>query len=151
MDLRAELTPPSVSEERLRELCREILRVADLVLCGDESAEREVEAFNARTGHDYAALDFAEYGGSRDLAEFALEAGRPAWPQVAGVTVDELVEIVSRLLAGDPESDYYLRLLQANVAHPRVSDLIFGPTAGLRGGTAEQVVGELLGYRPIAL
>ncbi|MEU6162393.1 hypothetical protein [Streptomyces sp. NPDC047130] len=151
MDLRAELMPPSVSEERLDELCREIVRIADLVLRGAEGAEREIEAFNARTGHGYVALDFAGYGGRREPAEFALEAGRPAWPQVEGITVDELVEVVSRVLAGDPESDYYLLLLRANVSHPRVGDPVFGPSAGLRGGSARQIVGELLGYQPIAL
>lgn len=143
--------PPSVSQQRLDELCREISRIADLVLCGSESARQEIETFNARTGHDYAALDFADYDGSRDLAEFALEAARPVRPRIADITADELVEIVRRLLAGDPESDYYLRLLQTNVSHPRVSDLIYHPPAELRDASAEQIVDEALGYRPIAL
>ncbi|MDH6279827.1 hypothetical protein M2280_001036 [Prescottella agglutinans] len=151
MDLRAQLLPPPVSRQRLDELCREISRIAELVLCGSESAGREITAFNARTGHDYAAHDFAEYGGSRTLAEFALEAARPARPRIADITTDELVEIVRRLLTGDPESDYYLRLLEANVSHPRVSDLIFYPPTELGDASAEQIVDEALAYRPIAL
>ncbi|GAB2635360.1 hypothetical protein ABI214_25230 [Prescottella soli] len=151
VDLRAELLPPSVSQQRLDELCREISRIADLVLCGSESAGQEIEAFNARTGHDYAALDFVEYDESRDLAEFALEVARPVRPRIADMTTDELVEIVGRILAGDPDSDYYLRLLDANMAHPRVSDLIFHPPAELRDASAEQIVDEALRYRPIAL
>ncbi len=151
VDLRAELVPPLVSRQRLDELCREIQRIADLVVCGAESTDEEIRAFNARTGHDYSAVDFAEYGGSRSLVEFALEAARPARPRIADITTDELVEIVRRLLAGAPESDYYLRLLKANVSHPRVSDLIFHPPAELRDASAQQIVDEALGYRPIAL
>ncbi|MGW9032255.1 hypothetical protein ACWGQ5_51400 [Streptomyces sp. NPDC055722] len=125
MDLRAELMPSSVSRQRLDELCREILRIADLVLCGAGNADEAVTACNARTGHDCEALDFAAQNGSRSLDEFALEAARPARPRIADITTDERVEIVRRLLAGDPESRYFLRLLAANVSHPRVSDLVF--------------------------
>ncbi|MEW2472093.1 bacteriocin immunity protein [Streptomyces sp. NPDC046994] len=151
MDLRAELTPPQVSRQRLDELCSEILHIADLVLCGSGSADEGITAFNARTGHSYVALDFAEYDGSRNLVEFALEAARPARPRIADITTDELVEIVRRLLASDPESDYYLRLLEANVSHPRVSDLIFHPPAELLDASAEQIVDEALKYRLITL
>jgi hypothetical protein len=101
VDLRAELPPPQVSEQRLDEPCREISRIAE--------------------------------------------------PRIVDITTDELVEIVRRVLAGDPESDYYLRLLEANVSHPRVSDVIFYPPAELRDASAEQIVDEILGYRPIAL
>ncbi|MFJ9523660.1 hypothetical protein ACIRPK_36205 [Kitasatospora sp. NPDC101801] len=151
MDLRAELLPPSVSRQRLDELSREIERIAEVVLVGDESVDDEIKAFNAKTGHDYVALNFAEYDSSRSLGEFALEAARPARPRIADVTTDELVEVVRRILAGDPECDYYLRLLEANVPHPRVSDLIFHPPVELRDGSAEQIVDEALSYRPIAL
>ncbi|MGW2770823.1 hypothetical protein [Streptomyces sp. NPDC001275] len=151
MDLRAELMPPSVSQQRLDELCREIERIAELVLTGAESVDDEIRAFNAKTGHDYVALDFTEYDGSRSLGEFALEAARPARPRIADVTTDELVEIVRRILACGLESDYYLRLLEANVSHPRVSGLIFHSSAELRDASAEQIVEEALRYRPIAL
>lgn len=146
-----ELTPPPVSPHRLDELCREILRIADLLLGGAANAAEEIAAFNARTGHHYTALDFAEHDGGRSLADFALEAARPAAPRIAGITTGELVEIVRRVLAGGPESGYYLRLLEANAAHPRVADLIFRPPADLRDAAAEQIVDEALRYRPIAL
>ncbi|WP_433611261.1 bacteriocin immunity protein [Prescottella agglutinans] len=151
MNLRAELLPPPVSRQRLDEVCREISRIAELVLCGSDTAGQEITAFNARTGHDYAAHDFAEYNGSRTLTEFALEAARPVRPRIADITTDELVEIVRRLLSDDPESDYYLQLLEANVSHPQVSDLIFYPPAELRDASAEQIVDEALRHRPIAL
>ncbi|MFI8952804.1 hypothetical protein ACIGO6_40935 [Streptomyces sp. NPDC053750] len=51
----------------------------------------------------------------------------------------------------DPESDYYLRLLEANVSHPRVSDLVFHRSDNFQAASAQQVVDEALKYRPIAL
>ncbi|MER7585032.1 hypothetical protein [Kitasatospora sp. NPDC097691] len=151
MDLRLELLPPPVSRERLDELCREIERISDLVVLRSEDADEAIEAFNAMTGHDYGALDFAEYDASRDLENFAREAARPAHPRVPDITRDELVEVVRRLSAAFPESDYYLRLLSANVSHPRVSDLLFHPPAELQEASAEQIVEEALKYRPISL
>ncbi|MFE7245631.1 hypothetical protein [Streptomyces sp. NPDC057582] len=149
MDLRPELLPPPVSRERLGELCAEVDRIADLLAARSEAAGEAITAFNAMTGHDYVALDFAEYDGSRSLEEFAREAARLARPVVADITRDELVEIVRRLLTASPESAYYLRLLEANVSHPRVSDLVFHPSD--KGASAEQIVDEALKYRPIAL
>ncbi|GAA0318347.1 hypothetical protein GCM10010302_66760 [Streptomyces polychromogenes] len=151
VDLRPELSPPSVSRRRLDELCAEVERIVELLETCPEAAGGAITAFNAMTGHDYRALDFAEYDGSRSLEEFAREAARPARPVVADITRDELVEIVRRLLTASAESDYYLRLLQANVSHPRVSDLVFHPSGSLRDPSAEQIVDMALAYRPIAL
>ncbi|GAA4635260.1 hypothetical protein GCM10023196_080030 [Actinoallomurus vinaceus] len=152
MNLRPELLPPAVDHQRLAELGEEIERIAHLVHQGRRSeADEAVAAFNARTGHTYAVSDFVEYGASRDLEEFAREAARPARPRVGDITRSELVEIVRRIMAGDPETDYYLRLLEVNVAHPRVSDLIFHPPAELQDAPAETIVEAALSYRPIAL
>ncbi|MCX5129315.1 hypothetical protein [Streptomyces sp. NBC_00347] len=140
-----------MSRQRLGELCAEVARIADLLAARPEAAGEAITAFNAMTGHDYLAPDFAEYDGSRSLEEFAREAARPARPVVAGITRDELAEIVRRLLTASPESDYYLRLLEANVSHPRVSDLVFHPSGKLHGASAEQIVDEALKYRPIVL
>ncbi|WP_245689819.1 hypothetical protein [Streptomyces chattanoogensis] len=151
MDLRPELLPPPVSRQRLDELSREIERIAGLVAEGSDGADEAVRAFNAMTGHAYAALDFAAYDAGRSLGEVAREAARPARPRVPDITRDELVEIVRRLLAADPESDYYVRLLDANVPHPRASDLVFHPSNGLRNASGEDIVDAALRYRPIAL
>ncbi|AWK12876.1 hypothetical protein DDQ41_12475 [Streptomyces spongiicola] len=67
------------------------------------------------------------------------------------MTRDELVEIVGRLLAADPESDYYLLLLKANAPHPGVGDLVFHASDGIQDASAEEIVNEALNYRPIAL
>ncbi|MFC9461495.1 hypothetical protein ACFWN5_21420 [Streptomyces sp. NPDC058430] len=151
MDLRSELLPPPVSRERLDELCSEIERIADLLASRPDAAKEAIAAFNAMTGHDYDVLDFAEYDGSRSLEEFAREAARPARPVVSNLTRDELVEIIRKLLTASPESDYYLRLLEVNVSHPRVSDLVFHPSDDLKDASAEEILDEALKYRPIVL
>ncbi|MGW6941753.1 hypothetical protein ACWGF3_22515 [Streptomyces xanthophaeus] len=151
MELRPELSPPPVSRQRLDELCAEVERIADLLEARPEAAREAIAAFNAMTGHDCVALDFAEYYGSRSLEEFGRAAARPARPTVSDITRDELVEIVHRLLEADAESDYYLRLLEANVSHPRVSDLVFHRSDNLQAASAGQIVDEALKYRPIAL
>ncbi|MFD0065256.1 hypothetical protein ACFRAI_29685 [Streptomyces sp. NPDC056637] len=151
MDLRPELLPPPVSRERLDELCSEIERIADLVASRPDAANEAIAAFNAMTGHDYDVLDFAEYDGSRSLEEFAREAARPARPVVSNLTRDELVEIIRKLLTASPESDYYLRLLEVNVSHPRVSDLVFHSSDDLKDASAEEILDEALKYRPIVL
>ncbi|MBT2458167.1 hypothetical protein J7E98_26380 [Streptomyces sp. ISL-86] len=151
VDLRPELLPPPVSRQRLEELSCEIDRIADLVAVRPEEADEAIRSFNDATGHEYVALDFAEYWGSRDVEEFAREAARPACPRVADVSRAELVEIVRRVLVAAPECAYYLRLLEANVAHPRIGDLIFHPSDALQDVSAEEVVEAALKYRPIAL
>ncbi|MFG3496856.1 hypothetical protein [Streptomyces sp. NPDC047928] len=151
MDLRPELLPPPVSRQRLEELSCEIDRIAGLLADRSEDADEAIRTFNTMTGHDYTAYAFTHYWRGRDLEDFARGAARPARPRVADITRDELVEIVRRILAGDPEIDYYLVLLQANVLHPAVTGLIFHPPDGLQNAAAEEIVDEALKYRPIAL
>jgi hypothetical protein len=77
------------------------------------------------------------------------------------LTRDELIEIVDKLIRCDPadeaEQDRLLWLFEANVLHPRASNLIFfpdhelGPEYEGRVLTAEQVVDIALAYKPIEL
>lgn len=140
-----------MSRQRLDELCAEVERIAGLLVSRPEVADEAIAAFNAMTGHEYGACDFAGYAGSRSSEEFAREAARPARPVIADISRGELVEIVRRLLMASPESDYYLRLLEANLSHPRVSDLVFHSLHALQDASAEQIVDEALKHRPIAL
>ena len=154
MELRPELLPPPVSPERIDEVSREIERICDLLERASPDSSRVASAiadFNAMTGHAYAADDFAEYYESRDLEDFALEAARPAWPRVPDVTRDELVEVTQRILddPAGPDCDYYLLILQANVPHPAITDLIFRQSAGARR-TAAEIIDEAFSHRPIA-
>ncbi|MCO5968411.1 hypothetical protein [Actinoallomurus soli] len=152
MNLRPELLPPATDQERLAEIGEEIERIADLAGRGRRpAADEAIAAFNARTGHDYVLHDFVAYHGSRSLEEFAREAARPARPRIPDITRPELVEIVHRILAADPETDFYLRLFECNTPHPGASDLIFNPPAHLDGGSAEAIVDAALSYRAVAL
>ncbi|WP_329082695.1 MULTISPECIES: bacteriocin immunity protein [unclassified Streptosporangium] len=80
-----------------------------------------------------------------------IATARPERLKVSDITQEELAEIVRRIMEADPDSDFYLRLLEANVLHPRVSDLIFWPPEELQDATAEEIVEAALKYRPIAL
>ncbi|WP_351223414.1 hypothetical protein [Streptomyces sp. NPDC002133] len=56
-----------------------------------------------------------------------------------------------RVLAAGSESDCYLLLLNANVSHPRVGDLICHPSDDFQDASVEEIVDEALKYRPILL
>ncbi|MFI6874543.1 hypothetical protein ACIBL6_13970 [Streptomyces sp. NPDC050400] len=143
-----------MTDQRLDELSREIDRISDLVGERSPSAADAIRAFNDATGHAYTAFDFATSCSSRDVEEFALEAARPAFPRVADVTREELIEIVGRVLANTAAHDYYLLLLEVNLPHPAVSGLIYHPGDAFQGrqdATAEEIVDKALSYRPIAL
>lgn len=150
MDLRPELTPPPVSPQRLAELCQEIRKISQL-LDDREPAEAAIARFNetAGPGHCYEAYTFRHYWRSIEIEDFAKNAARPADPRVLDITRDELAEIVRRIMAVDPDSDYYLRLFETNVPHPHASDLIYWPPAELREASAEQIVDAALDWRPV--
>ncbi|MFH8562130.1 hypothetical protein [Streptomyces sp. NPDC017988] len=150
MDLSSELLPPPVEQQHAEGLCSEIERIADVIARGGP-ADDAIAAFNERTGHGYVPLDFTEYYGWRDLQDFAREAARSAWPKVPDITRDELTEIVRRVLANDADADYYLRLFEVNVPHPRAASLIFHPPAELRDASAQAITDAALSYRAFAL
>ncbi|MFC6022089.1 hypothetical protein ACFP2T_38745 [Plantactinospora solaniradicis] len=150
MTLRPELCPPMVGSHRIASLCTTIETIAGLLERG-ESADGAITAFNAETGHDYAADYFLTYWKSCSVEDFALEAARPARPKVANVTRDELIEIVGRIQAVDDDIDYYVLLLETNVAHPRVTELIFWPPPELVNASPETIVDAALAYQPISL
>lgn len=150
MQLRPELCPPTVSSARAGQLRAAIEEIARLLEDG-EPPDAAIGAFNADTGHCYAAEHFLTYWESRDLEAFVLEAARPSRPQVPDITRDELIEIVRRILAAEDTSDYYVLLLTTNVQHPRVTDLIFWPPPELVDASPESIVDAALSYQPIAL
>jgi hypothetical protein len=70
---------------------------------------------------------------------------------VAQLSKQELVSVVQKLLdaAGtEEELDALLRLLERNVPHPEVSDLIYFPKVAM---TADEIIEVALSYRPIQL
>lgn len=150
MELRPELRPPVVGPQRIAEF-RAAIEAIEGLLDGGESADAAIDAFNAETGHGYDADYFRCYSESRSIEALALEAARPARPRVANVTRDELVEIVRRIQAAGDDLDYYVRLLQANVVHPGITDLILWPPLEMIDASPEPIVDTALSYQPIAL
>ncbi|WP_069164452.1 hypothetical protein [Nocardia altamirensis] len=67
------------------------------------------------------------------------------------ITRDELIEIIGRVMVGDSNTDYFLRLLNANMSYPAITDLIFHPPPESRDASAEQIVDIALSHRPIAM
>ncbi|MEV4173746.1 hypothetical protein [Nonomuraea sp. NPDC049709] len=152
MELRPELLPPPVPRERVEQLGAQIDRIAELLEEGMmPEARQAVTTFNEQTGHRYEPEDFASYWESQDLEEIATNAARPVPPRVPDITRAELAEIVRRIMEADPEADYFLALLEANVLHPHISDLIYWPPEELRSATPEEIVEAALSYRPIPL
>jgi len=69
------------------------------------------------------------------------------------MTRQELIEVARGLLAAsesEAEFDRLLDVLERNVPHPTVSDLIFHPPDGIEL-SAEEVVDSALAYVPTAL
>ena len=63
----------------------------------------------------------------------------------------ELVQLVERIMNArgtEEELERLLSTLEANVPHPRVSDLIFFPDKQM---SAEEIVDAALAYRPFGL
>ncbi|GEC91337.1 bacteriocin immunity protein [Brevibacillus brevis] len=68
-----------------------------------------------------------------------------------GLSKKELVELVEKIIRVDgteEEIDEMMNLLEKNVPHPEVSDLIFWNEKEL---TPEEIVEEALNYMPIKL
>ncbi|MFF9135896.1 hypothetical protein ACF1AY_38800 [Streptomyces sp. NPDC014776] len=75
---------------------------------------------------------------------------------VMSLTREQLVDLVNRIMDAEgteDDDDQLIEILEANVVHPRVLNLIYHPEVeGLReGATAEQIVDAALTYKPIAL
>ncbi|OWA34999.1 hypothetical protein B9G55_14785 [Saccharibacillus sp. O16] len=173
MNLRAELLPRRVSAQKREEIERAIGEIEDLLEQGeDQEGHVALEAFNARYGQSYQPDDFCSRAEELTQAEWAWRIAQPPIRRIADITREELIEIVRRIQqpehaaeqqredeAGEAWSegmsfrgheaalqDFYLELLEAQVAMPDVSDLIFWNDL-----EPEEVVDRALAYQPIIL
>ena len=148
MKLRKQLLP-NTDTDRIKEVTK---RVTD-ILKGIE-AKQDVSVlirnFNEFTGRSYDLEDFQHFEETEVLEEFARIAASPRPKKINDISKKELIEIVSRVLDGDPDIIFYQELFEANVPHPRASDLIFLPEElGFEKElTASQIVEEALNYEP---
>jgi hypothetical protein len=144
MILRPELNPPSLDPAR-------VARLAELAdwIDGARPGEWEAELaeFQALSGVAVPFEDFQGIYGGMDHAEWVRRLlYRQVTPRLDDLTLEEMIEIVSRLMPqnGHPDSEFYLQLFLANSKHPGGTDLIFWPNlvpelAQDREPTAEEI------------
>jgi hypothetical protein len=125
MELRSELMPPALDETL-------VARLAKLAAAIDGARpgqwEEHLAEFN-RLAH--TAIPFADfqgiYGGEEHedwIRKLLYQKSLTADPNLARA---EMVEIVSRVMAGGKDHEFFLELFLVNCKHPSGSDLIFWP------------------------
>lgn len=124
MELRQELTPPSLDEE----LVARLAELAD-ALDGNPSEALRAE-FNGLAGTEIPMRVFQGIYESEDHANFVRRVLRKQRIKpVPDVTREELAEVVRRAMKPDRAGlhEAYMAVFDCNVPRPRASNLIFYP------------------------
>ena len=150
MAVRPELYKPDTDHDRVARIAVMTESILERIEAGEPSCDAIAE-FNAFTGRQFTAEDFLLGVEARELHGFAVEAALPRPRRFDDISREELIWLVEQVMLGNGDSEYYLGLIEANVLHPNASGLIFWPPPHLMNATAQQIVDELLTYRPIAL
>ena len=125
MHLRPSLTPPDLDE------CL-VAHLAALANSLDGAApgqwEDDLAEFNRLAGTAIPFGEFQGIHGGEDHADYVRRVLRhqPLSPE-PNLTRAEMTEIISRIMAGDDDEDFYLQLFEVNCRHPAGTDLIFYP------------------------
>jgi hypothetical protein len=125
MELRRELLPPALDEA----LVARLARLADR-LDGARPGQRDddLAEFNRLAGTDLPLEEFQGIYKREDPEDFVRRIlYLRSMPTDPGVTQAEMVEIVSRVIAGGQEFDFYLELFLTSCKHSAGSDLIYWP------------------------
>ena len=128
MQLRPQLMPPALDEAK-------VARLAELAASIDGARPGEwedwLEEFNREAGTDLAFLEFQGIAGGMEHETFVRQVlCEPAARKIPDITYEELLELVTRVsgaAGAEHELHFWLRLLEANLPDPRLSDLIFWP------------------------
>lgn len=152
MELRASLLP---KKKKLKAIREKIELIEDtIVRKGLEAKELDalIEEFQAFTGKDfYDKAYFRDLHSAMSIEECAEEAATQAAEKVEDIKKEELIFIVEKIMEADDDANYYLNLLEKNVPHPQVSNLIFWPNElGYdlhHEFTAEEIVNIALSYK----
>lgn len=155
MDLREELQPRHRAPSDLVRI-RELLFLVEDLLEQGQAADDEIAEFNLLVAGRYDARFFLTYNASRSADDVVRELSLLPPSRVAGITRDELLEIVRRAMPGAAGGRleyraYYARLLDVNVSYPDASNLIYYPPEGWDGAAGwdpspEEIVQILEGY-----
>jgi hypothetical protein len=125
MELRPELMPPALDEENVRHLASLASRLdgAATGLWDDDLAE-----FNRIAGTSVPIEHFQGIYGAEEHEDWVRRLlYRTSLSPCPDISRAEMVEIVSRILAGGPDQDFYVQLFDVNCRHPSRTDLIFWP------------------------
>jgi hypothetical protein len=151
MDLREELLP-TATKERISIIINLIKEIETSIDSG-KNAEDLIAKFNNVTQRNYDCEYFQTYWNSQSIKDFAREASQPLPKKIEDISIAELVEVVDRIRNADENTNFYLELLDINLPHPRISNLIFYPeNEGLTDdSTSEEIIDKAKFYRAILL
>lgn len=152
MDKLRDILLPNASQDRIQIVLSKIKEIEDAIGEGKD-VRQLIETFNDYTGKNYDKEYFQTYWKSENIEDFARDAAQPVPQKLDDITQEELVEIVERIRNGDDNTEFYLAVLNVNLPHPRISDLIFWPeNEGLSDeSTSEEIVEVAINYKPMQL
>jgi len=112
-----------------------VARLADLAATIDGARpgewEEELDLFNREAGTRLEFLDFQGISGGMDHSTWVRGVlSQPFQKKIDDITREELLELIRRFSTPGYEEHeliFWLKLLEANVPDPRISDLIFWP------------------------
>ena len=143
---------PSASPERVESILIGIKEIEENIEAG-KNVEQLINQFNQLTGREYDEYYFRDYWRFENSEDFARAAAQPLPRKISDIAREELIEIIERIRNADRNSEFYLELLERNLPHPRISDLIYWPRKeGLADNpTSEEILNKAMNYRPIQL
>lgn len=123
MDKLKKILLPTATKERITETKQKIKEIESSLDSGG-NVEQLIDRFNEFTGKKYEEYDFQNYWRSEDLETFANDAAQPVPKKIDDIKREELIEILNRIINADKNTKFYLELLDRNLPHPRISDLM---------------------------
>ena len=127
MELRSDLTFPTLDEPCVQRIAKLASRLDG---SGPGESDDELREFNERTGTSYELSEFQGiFGGMEHETWVRTLLCEPFATKPLAPTRDELLEIITRLTAGDDEVHeqfFWIRVLETHL-DPEISDLIYWP------------------------
>lgn len=125
MQLRPELLPPPLNASQVARLAKLADRL-DGAAPGE--CDGELAEFNQLAGSDMPLAEFQGINSGENPEDFVRRVlFQRVLAPVKSMTLAEMTEIVSRVIACGDDHDFYLQLFMVNCKHPSGSGLIFWP------------------------
>ncbi len=144
-DLRAILLPPPVPSDQVDAL---VTILAQFEQSTETTRANAITAFNTVTGRDLPHADIVAALEAMDIPEFAESVLRPPAPRIPDISRAELLELIQRVQGCGydiGETGYWIQLLEANLPHPNIADLIFNSRTPKK---PEEILAEAQSYTP---